>query len=100
MNNKEIYVCMPRHRRAFGMVLFFTSKKCVACKELLPRLKSFCETDIKINIIDVEENPKIVNNYCVSSLPTLIYMLDGKPKRQLTGSVSDNLLKEWLNKDE
>jgi len=86
MNNKEI--------------LFFTSKKCVACKQLLPRLQSSCGKDIKINIIDVEENPQVVNNYCVSSLPTLIYMLDGKPKRQLSGSVSDNLLKEWLDKDE
>lgn len=86
MNNKEI--------------LFFTSKKCVACKELLPRLQSFCDAYIKINIIDVEENPQIVNNYSVSSLPTLIYMINGKPKRQLTGSVSDNLLKEWLDKDE
>ena len=86
MNNKE--------------VLFFTSKKCVACKDILPRLKKYCGTNIKINIIDVEENPQIVNNYCVSSLPTLIYMFDGNPKRQLTGSVSDDLLKEWIYKDE
>ena len=93
MNNKE--------------VLFFTSKKCVACKDILPRLKNYCGTNIKINIIDVEENPQIVNNYCVSSLPTLIYMFDTfsgqksrNPKRQLTGSVSDDLLKEWIYKDE
>ncbi len=79
-------------------LLFFTSKTCMACKQLLPRLQAM--TKIKITIIDVEQSPEIVTNYSVSSLPTVLYIVDNKPQKQLTGSVSEKVLREWLDEIE
>ncbi len=46
-------------------ILFFTSKTCNACKQLLPRLQE--ATDLPISIVDVEEKPNIASQYFISS---------------------------------
>ena len=59
-------------------LVFFTGKHCAPCQRMKKEshlyFKSVAEDlDIyKVIIIDVEDNPKIANQYIVRSLPTII----------------------------
>jgi len=58
-------------------VFVFGSKHCKPCEGWKRMLK---EAGVKYEYIDVEENPKMANEYLVNSLPTTIVLDSDKVK--------------------
>lgn len=71
----------------------FYAEWCGPCKMLGPILE---EIDNKTNIIkiDVDMHPEIAMEYSIMSVPTLLYIKDGKILKQTTGFQSKEMLEE------
>lgn len=77
-------------------VLKFSASWCQPCKMLTNTLKDV-QTDVRISEIDIDENDKIVRDYNIRGVPTLI-MLDGNTEiKRKSGMMTKNELEAWLN---
>jgi len=77
-------------------VLKFSASWCQPCKMLTNTLKDV-QTDVQISEIDIDENEKIVRDYNIRGVPTLI-MLDGNTEiKRKSGMMAKNELEAWLN---
>jgi thioredoxin-like negative regulator of GroEL len=77
-------------------VLRFTASWCQPCKGLAMTLANI-ETNIPIEVIDIDVLPEIATEYGIRSVPTLV-MLDGSVEmKRMTGVKSENLIREWIN---
>lgn len=81
----------------------FYADWCGPCKALMPKLvKKVTEDDgkwslLKVNI-DEDKNAKVVDEFKVSAVPTLVLIKNGKPVETKMGMLSDEALKELLSK--
>jgi thioredoxin 1 len=79
----------------------FYADWCGPCKALMPRLLKQAEDDngkwtlFKVNI-DEDKNSKIVDEFKVSAVPTLVLIKNGKPVQTKLGMLSNEALKELL----
>ena len=64
-------------------VLVFGSKHCKPCEGWKRMLK---EAGIKYEYVDVEENPRMANEYSVNSLPTTVVLNSGTVVFHETGA--------------
>ncbi len=71
--------------------LYFTSKNCVPCQAIKPKIMRHEE----IAIVDVEKNGEIAGKYGVMSIPTLLLINDNDSvEAQFTGTKINKWLKE------
>ncbi len=71
--------------------LYFTSKNCVPCQAIKPKIMKHQE----IAIIDVEKDGQLVSKYGVMSVPTLLIINDDDSvETQFTGTKINKWLKE------
>ena len=66
----------------------FSAVWCQPCKMLDPVVKQLAgEWDGKVKVvkIDADENPKLVKQYGVMGIPTLLFIKDGEVKERITG---------------
>ena len=76
-------------------VLRFTASWCQPCKMLAKTLEDV-ETQIPIEVIDIDENQGLAMDYGIRGVPTLI-MLDGDVEvKRVSGMLMKNQLTEWL----
>ena len=76
-------------------VLRFTASWCQPCKMLAKTLEDV-ETQIPIEVIDIDENQGLAMDYGIRGVPTLV-MLDGDIEvKRVTGILMKNQLTEWL----
>ena len=76
-------------------VLRFTASWCQPCKMLAKTLEDV-ETQIPIEVIDIDENQGLAMDYGIRGVPTLI-MLDGDIEvKRVSGMLMKNQLSEWL----
>ena len=76
-------------------VLRFTASWCQPCKMLEKTLEDV-ETQIPIEVIDIDENQGLAMDYGIRGVPTLI-MLDGNVEvKRVSGMLMKNQLTEWL----
>lgn len=76
-------------------VLRFTASWCQPCKMLAKTLEDV-ETQIPIEVIDIDENQELAMDYGIRGVPTLI-MLDGDIEvKRVSGMLMKNQLSEWL----
>ena len=75
---------------AGGAVLVdFTAHWCPPCHALAPVLEDLAREQadrLTIVKLDVDENQRVANHYCVMSFPTLILFRDGQPVTQIIGA--------------
>jgi len=77
-------------------VLKFSASWCQPCKMLTNTLKEV-QTDVPVSEIDIDENEKIVRDYNIRGVPTLV-MLDGNTEiKRKSGMMMKNELEAWLN---
>ncbi len=76
-------------------VLRFTASWCQPCKMLEKTLEDV-ETQIPIEVIDIDENQGLAMDYGIRGVPTLV-MLDGDIEvKRVSGVLMKNQLTEWL----
>ena len=83
-----------------GVVLVdFYADWCGPCKMLAPILEQISEENPEIKIIEVnaDEYSNEAKNYNILSIPTLVFMEDGKEKKRLVGLVSKEEILELFN---
>ena len=55
------------------------------------------ETNIPIEVVDIDVHSEIATEYGIRSVPTLV-MLDGDIEmKRMTGVRAENLMREWIN---
>lgn len=62
-------------------VLKFSATWCGPCKMLAPVIEEVAQeiSDVKFINVDIEEQPKLTEEFGVMSVPTLVVLKDGKP---------------------
>jgi thioredoxin len=79
----------------------FSAAWCGPCKQLAPIVEDLAkEYDgrLKVAKIDVEESQQTAMKYGIMSVPTLLFLVDGKVTDQLVGSVPRQTLEERISK--
>ena len=78
----------------------FWAEWCGPCKMIAPAIEELAaEFDGKAKVVkvNVDEQPKLAQEYGVRSIPTLLFFRDGKVAEQLVGAAQKEALAEKLN---
>jgi thioredoxin-like negative regulator of GroEL len=76
-------------------ILRFTASWCGPCKIMSKQLESV-NTNIPIEVIDIDVFPEISAEYGIRSVPTLVMIEDNIEVKRVTGTKSQQELKEWV----
>ena len=75
-------------------VLKFSASWCTPCKLLSATLK-----DVEgVKEIDIDKNRELTSEYGVRSVPTLVFLQDGKEVERTTGSIPLSRYEEIINR--
>lgn len=77
----------------------FFGEHCGPCRMLKPVLVALAESmghSVKIATVDVAANERLVNDYRISAVPTLIVFRNGKERDRMVGLKDMKYLKEAL----
>ena len=78
-------------------VIRFTASWCQPCKMLAKTLEDI-QTDVPIEVVDIDENPKVAMEYGIRGVPTLVKFDDhGNIAGRIVGVKPKAELEEWLN---
>ncbi len=66
-------------------IVRFTASWCGPCKMLAKTLEQI-ETDIPIEVIDVDEQPELASEFGIRGVPTLVMMEDNVATKRLIGN--------------
>jgi thioredoxin 1 len=66
-------------------ILRFTASWCGPCKSLAKTLEQI-ETNITIEVIDIDEQPDVATEYGIRGVPTLVMVEDNNATKRLVGS--------------
>jgi thioredoxin 1 len=78
----------------------FSAKWCGPCRKLSPELESFGKKrsqDVKVVMIDVDENPIIAQQYKIDEVPTLIWYKNGTQALRMIGYYDPKYIEDTLN---
>jgi len=72
---------------AEGLVLVdFWAEWCGPCQGMVPVLEELEKTGVKVGKVNVDEQGELAGQYRVMSIPTLVWMKDGKAVEQMVGA--------------
>lgn len=77
-------------------VLRFTASWCGPCKMLAKTLEGV-ETNIPIEVIDIDANPELATEFGIRSVPTLVLMEDNMALKKLIGNKTKQELEAFIN---
>lgn len=75
-------------------ILRFTASWCGPCKSLAENLER-ANLNMPIEVIDIDENESVANEYGIRSVPCLVMLDENIEVKRLIGSKPVNQLKEW-----
>jgi thioredoxin 1 len=79
-------------------ILRFTASWCGPCKSLAANLEQI-ETNVPIEVVDIDARPEVASEYGVRNIPTLVMLNENIEVKRITGAKSTKELKEWINND-
>jgi thioredoxin 1 len=82
-------------------IILFKSKLCVSCKKIEPIFQNLIheyKDKISMEIIDIQENENLAINFSVLSVPTILFIQNGKEIDRISGYVREEKLKEKIKK--
>ena len=76
-----------KDKKDFGVLLDFYSKGCAPCKRMDPVITDFAESNdhVEVRRIEANEAPEVFEKYDISSVPTYVFLKDGKERGRLSG---------------
>lgn len=81
------------------VVVKFSATWCGPCKAMEPLVKAAAQDFKHITFIEIDTDQQrdLMHRYGVRSIPTMIFLRDGKEVKRLTGSMSKTRLHDELN---
>ena len=77
-------------------ILRFTASWCGPCKTMAKQLESV-NTNIPIEVIDIDVHPDIAVEYGIRGVPTLVMIEDNIEIKRVSGTKPQDQLTEWVN---
>ncbi len=83
------------------VVVDFWAEWCAPCQAITPILENLAQKyqgEVKIAKVNVDQNPKLANEYNVRSIPNLIFFDNGEEVEQQLGLASEEQLSDKIDK--
>ena len=83
------------------VVVDFWAAWCVPCNMLGPALESAVNSfgdKVELAKVNVDENPKLSDEYSINAIPAIKIFKDGKVVAEFTGVLSEDAIKEHIDK--
>ena len=83
------------------VLLDFSAEWCGPCKQLAPIVADLARQyagKLKVGHVDVEASPATAARHGVMSVPTLVFMRDGKTAQQIAGSMKRQELEREIQR--
>ena len=79
-------------------VYYFTADWCQPCKRTKPIVEELNreQSTAGFQIIDVDDNPDLVKNFNIKSVPTFILFEDGLEKERIIGGQTREQLEDFI----
>jgi thioredoxin 1 len=77
-------------------VVRFTASWCGPCKMLAKTLEEV-ETNVPVEVIDIDAQPDIAAEFGIRSVPTLVMMEDNAVTKRLVGNKTKQELEAFIN---
>ncbi|MCL4400630.1 MAG: thioredoxin [Candidatus Parvarchaeota archaeon] len=77
----------------------FWAEWCGPCKfygPIIEEVSAKFSDKLKLAKVNVDENEEIAAKYYISSIPTTLLVVGGKPKNMIVGAISKEMLEKWL----
>jgi len=86
-------------KQGASVVEFFTDW-CTVCKQVEPILQTLSKTQAKVKFfkINAGQNQSLASRFSIMSVPTLLFIKDGKLVDQVVGFANQSQLKEKIAK--
>ena len=80
------------------VLLDFWAPWCAPCRMVVPIIEEIAgeRPDIKVGKINVDEQPELASEFSIMSIPTLVFMKNGKIVQQVSGMRPKNAILEML----
>lgn len=76
-------------------ILRFSASWCQPCKMLAKNLEN-TDLGVPIEVVDIDAAPELAEQYGIRSVPTLVYLKDGKEIGRQMGVKTPLVLEEWV----
>jgi thioredoxin 1 len=88
-----------RSKARMKTVYYFTADWCQPCKRTRPVVEEMNrdQSTAGFQIIDVDDNPDLVKNFGIKSVPTFILFDDGVEKNRIIGGQTREDLEGFIN---
>jgi thioredoxin 1 len=82
------------------LMVDFWAEWCQPCRAIAPTLEELAlesKGSVSLAKVNVDDNPQLAARYGVRSIPTILFMKDGKVMDQVIGAVPKSQLKKKLD---
>ena len=77
-------------------ILKFSASWCVPCRSMTAQLKTV-DLGVPVEEVDVDANQDLAREYGIRSVPTLIYLHEGREVSRQTGATPVDRIKSWIS---
>ena len=83
------------HGADMRKVLRFSASWCQPCKAMAKLLDDI-DTNLPIEVIDIDEQSELAVDYGIRSVPTLVMIEENVEVKRMVGLVAKDKLKNWI----